>query len=184
MLAKSVNDNAHILDGRGVLEFFASKLAPTVVFGMSTRAFFKLWKTNPAPLQTATYSRRKSLFCHSFDLSPSTVEPAVGNVGVAGWKPLNTCPTALWLFFDQAFFRDRPRGLSTCLKTQVYDRNKSTKPVDKSVTKLWKDARRGRNDWPGAIVLVLPSWLDLHMPPLRSSKKLSKTACKPCTQRP
>ncbi|QDG58383.1 hypothetical protein NIBR502773_18230 [Pseudomonas sp. NIBRBAC000502773] len=44
----------------------------------------KLWKTNPAPLQSATYSRRKSLFCHTFDLSPSTVEPAVGNVGVAG----------------------------------------------------------------------------------------------------
>ncbi len=44
----------------------------------------KLWKTNPASLQSATYSRRKSLFCHSFDLSPSTVEPAVGNVGVAG----------------------------------------------------------------------------------------------------
>ncbi len=44
----------------------------------------KLWKTNPATLQSATYSRRKSLFCHSFDLSPSTVEPAVGNVGVAG----------------------------------------------------------------------------------------------------
>ncbi len=44
----------------------------------------KLWKTNLATSQSATYSRRKSLFCHSFDLSPSAVEPAVGNVGVAG----------------------------------------------------------------------------------------------------
>jgi len=47
------------------------------------KAYPKLWKTNPAQLQSATYSRRKSLFCHTFDLSPSTVEPAVGNVGVA-----------------------------------------------------------------------------------------------------
>jgi hypothetical protein len=143
----------------------------------------KLWKTNPATLQTATYSRRKSLFCHSFDLSPSTVEPAVGNVGVAGWTPLNTGPVAGWLFFDQPLFCDRPRGLSTCLKTQVYDRNKSATPVDKSVTKLWKDARRGRNDWPGAIVSVCPLRSDLHTPLFRSSKKLSKIACKPCTQR-
>ncbi|AHC36253.1 hypothetical protein J2X88_002261 [Pseudomonas extremaustralis] len=30
MLAKIVNDNAGILDARGDLKFFASKLAPTV----------------------------------------------------------------------------------------------------------------------------------------------------------
>ncbi len=88
MLAKSVNDNADILDGRSILEFFASKLAPTVVFGVSHTAFSKLWKTNPASSQSATYSRRKSLFCHSFDLSPCAVEPAVGNVVVLGCTPL------------------------------------------------------------------------------------------------
>ncbi|WP_193059221.1 hypothetical protein, partial [Pseudomonas sp. K8] len=33
MLAKNVNDNACILDERGVFEFFASKLAPTGVCG-------------------------------------------------------------------------------------------------------------------------------------------------------
>ncbi len=31
LLAKDVNDNASFLDKRGVLGFFASKLAPTVV---------------------------------------------------------------------------------------------------------------------------------------------------------
>ncbi|MDB1111125.1 hypothetical protein, partial [Pseudomonas extremaustralis] len=112
----------------------------------------KLWKTNPATSQSATYSRRKSLFCHSFDLSPSTVETAVGNVGVAGSKPLNPWLSAQRSFFDQRLFGDRRSALSTCLKTQVYDRNMSFQPVDKSVTKLWKDRRRGRNDWPGAIV--------------------------------
>ena len=30
LLAKNVNDNAFFLDERGALEFFASKLAPTV----------------------------------------------------------------------------------------------------------------------------------------------------------
>jgi len=29
LLAKNVNDNARILDERGVFKFFASKLAPT-----------------------------------------------------------------------------------------------------------------------------------------------------------
>ena len=140
------------------------------------KADAKLWKTNPACLQSATYSRRKSLFCHSFDLSPSAVEPAVGNVGVAGWTPINTGPVARWLIFDQAVFSDRPSTLSTCLKTQVYDRNMSFQPVDKSVTKLWKDSRRGRNDWPGAIVRIFPLYQGLHTPRPRSSKKLSKTA--------
>jgi hypothetical protein len=32
LLAKVVNDNAPILDDRGALEFFASKLAPTKSF--------------------------------------------------------------------------------------------------------------------------------------------------------
>jgi len=144
------------------------------------RAFWKLWKTNPASLQSATYSRRKSLFCHSFDLSPSAVEPAVGNVGVAGWKPMNSRLAARWLFFDQAVFGRRSKPLSTCLKTQVYDRNMSRQPVDKSVTKLWKDRRRGRNDWPGAIVLIFRLPKGLHTAWPRSSKKLSKTACSPC----
>ncbi|SDT64522.1 hypothetical protein SAMN04490182_6092 [Pseudomonas cedrina] len=140
----------------------------------------KLWKTNPAPLQSATYSRRKSLFCHSFDLSPSAVEPAVGNVGVAGWKPSKPWLTARRLFFDQALFCDLPRALSTCLKTQVYDRNMSRQPVDKSVTKLWKDLRRGRNDWPGAIVLNSYTAKGLHTLRPRSSKKLCRSACSPC----
>jgi len=140
------------------------------------KAAAKLWKTNLAPLQSATYSRRKSLFCHSFDLSPSAVEPAVGNVGVAGWTPINTGPVARWLIFDQAVFSDRPSTLSTCLKTQVYDRKMSIQPVDKSVTKLWKDRRRGRNDWPGAIVPISRSSWGLHTLSPRSSKKLSKTA--------
>ncbi len=53
-------------------------------FAVCRKPSAKLWKTNLASSQSATYSRRKSLFCHSFDLSPSAVEPAVGNVGVAG----------------------------------------------------------------------------------------------------
>jgi len=60
----------------------------------------------------------------------------------------------------------------------------SRQPVDKSVIKLWKDGRRGRNDWPGAIVRFPPLPIGLHTPVSRSSKKLSKTAWKPCTQRP
>ncbi len=144
------------------------------------KADAKLWKTNPASLQSATYSRRKSLFCHSFDLSPSAVEPAVGNVGVAGWKPMNPWLAAQWLFFDQWVFGCQSGPLSTCLKTQVYDRNMSRQPVDKSVTKLWKDRRSGRIDWPGAIVLILRSATGLHTSRPRSSKKLSKTACSPC----
>ncbi|RZI20573.1 hypothetical protein EUX57_25585 [Pseudomonas orientalis] len=139
-----------------------------------------MWKTIPALLQSATYSRRKSLFCHSFDLSPSTVEPAVGNVGVPGCKPLNTWPADLWLFFDQGLFHDRPRVLSTCLKTQVYDRNRSVQPVDKSVIKLWKDRRRGRNDWPVAIVRIPSSEIACIRPASWSSKKLSANTCKPC----
>jgi len=91
------------------------------IFLRRLQAFLKLWKTNSATSQSATYSRRKSLFCHSFDLSPTTVEPAVGNVGVAGWRPLIPWLTARWLNFDQGLFRDLSRLLSTCLKTQVYD---------------------------------------------------------------
>lgn len=142
-----------------------------------------MWKTNLASSESATYSRRKSLFCHSFDLSPSAVEPAVGNVGVARCRPLFTWLAAWRLFFDQRLFADWTRPLSTCLKTQVYDRNMSLRPVDKSVTKLWKDCRRGRNDWPGAIAWIFCGVMGLHTPRPRSSKKLSKTACRPCTQR-
>eukprot|EP01034_Spumella_vulgaris_P003797 gene3797-4858_t len=96
-------------------------------FSVVHRPSGKLWKTNPHTSSSATYSRRKSLFCHTNDLSPSTVEPAVGNMGVAGCKPLSTRPT------------------------QVYDRNMTFKPVDKSVVKLWKDWCRGRIYWPGAM---------------------------------
>ncbi|KAA8694938.1 hypothetical protein FIV38_28935 [Pseudomonas proteolytica] len=34
MLAKNVNDNAGLLDARGALRFFASKLAPTGAHGL------------------------------------------------------------------------------------------------------------------------------------------------------
>jgi hypothetical protein len=57
------------------------------------------------------------LFCHGFDLSPFAVELAVNNVGVAGWTPLKPWLSGLWLFFDQAFLRDREAALSTFLLT-------------------------------------------------------------------
>jgi len=150
------------------------KAAPTFFCAVHKR-FAKLWKTNSGTSQSATYSRRKSLFCHSFDLSPRTVEPAVGNVGVAGWKPFIPWLSGLWLFFDQGLFHSLPTLLSTCLKTQVYDKNMSVQPVDKSVIKLWKDSRRGRNYWPGAIPLIPSFASGLHRPGPRSSKKLIKS---------
>ncbi|SEE11948.1 hypothetical protein SAMN04515675_4027 [Pseudomonas costantinii] len=63
---------------------FPHKADSHILFSAIHRSIWKLWKTNPVTSQSATYSRRKSLFCHSFDLSPFAVEPAVGNVGVAG----------------------------------------------------------------------------------------------------
>ncbi|WP_238545873.1 hypothetical protein [Pseudomonas sp. GM41(2012)] len=58
----------------------------------------------------------------------------------------------LWLFFDQAFLRDRERALSTFLLETKTGRNRVELPVDKSVVKLWKDSAEGRSYWLGAIV--------------------------------
>ncbi len=58
MLAKNVNDNASILNKRGVLGFFASKLAPTVgdeVSLMGNRGF----KPKLKPDDSLQYSRRR-----------------------------------------------------------------------------------------------------------------------------
>ncbi|CAI8895295.1 hypothetical protein EMIT0P253_30102 [Pseudomonas sp. IT-P253] len=41
----------------------------------------------------------------------------MNNVGVAGWTPLKPWLSGLWLFFDQAFLRDREAALSTFLLT-------------------------------------------------------------------
>ncbi len=75
----------------------------------------KLWKTNSATCQSATYRRCKWLFFHSFDLSPFAVELAVNNVGVAGRSPLKPWLAEVWLFFDQAFSLGRQTSLSTFL---------------------------------------------------------------------
>jgi hypothetical protein len=58
----------------------------------------------------------------------------------------------LWLFFDQAFLRDRERALSTFLLMTKTGQNRVGLPVDKSVVKLWKDSAEGRSYWLGAIV--------------------------------
>jgi len=84
-------------------------------------------------------------------LSPFAVELAVGNVGVAGCKPLNTWLTGLWLFFDQVFLVKLKELLSTLLWALQWARNSVGKPVDKSVIKLWKDRAEGRRYWLGAI---------------------------------
>ncbi|MFQ6557301.1 hypothetical protein Q7F05_15245 [Pseudomonas sp. Lb2C1-1] len=84
--------------------FYLCKTPPTP---QGFYAFLQLWTTILSPCETATQSRRKQLFCHGFDLSPFAVELAVGNVGVAGCKPLNTWLAGLWLFFEQAFFVKR-----------------------------------------------------------------------------
>jgi hypothetical protein len=80
------------------------------------------------------------------------VEPAVNNVGVAGWGPFKPWLAEVWLFFDQAF----SRGLQTALSTFLFGMKRHgigvDKPVDKSVTKLWKDSAEGRGYWLGAIV--------------------------------
>ncbi|WP_178082626.1 MULTISPECIES: hypothetical protein [unclassified Pseudomonas] len=78
----------------------------------------------------------------------------MNNVGVAGWKPLNTWLSALWLFFEQCVFD----GGQTCLSTFLWEdktaRMAVVNPVDKSVTKLWKDSAKGRNCWPRAIMAM------------------------------
>jgi hypothetical protein len=57
----------------------------------------------------------------------------------------------VWLFFDQAFLRDREVALSTFLLTVKTHSKRGGQPVDKSVVKLWKDSAEGRSYWPAAI---------------------------------
>jgi hypothetical protein len=58
----------------------------------------------------------------------------------------------LWLFFDQVFLRNFKAALSTFLFVMKVCGISVGKPVDKSVTKLWKDPAEGRGYWLGAIV--------------------------------
>ncbi|WP_177409790.1 MULTISPECIES: hypothetical protein [unclassified Pseudomonas] len=60
-------------------------------------------------------------------------------------------PAGGWLFFDQAFLPDFEQPLSTFLLSQAKGENTLDKPVDKSVTKLWKDSPRQRRYWLEAI---------------------------------
>jgi hypothetical protein len=80
------------------------------------------------------------------------VEPAVNNVGVAGWTPLKPWLAAVRLFFDQVFLRSWRPALSTFLLVMKMRGIGVDKPVDKSVIKLWKDLAEGRGCWLGAIV--------------------------------
>ena len=114
----------------------------------------ELWKTNSPSCQSATYRRCKWLFFHSFDLSPVTVELAVNNVGVSGCAPCTPWPARMWLFFDQAFLRERETSLSTFFWVPPQRPFHIDKPVDKSVVKLWKDCAKGRNYWPRAITVL------------------------------
>jgi hypothetical protein len=57
----------------------------------------------------------------------------------------------LWLFFDQAFLRDRGSALSTFLLAADLAAEAMDQPVDKSVIKLWKDSDEGRGYWLAAI---------------------------------
>jgi type VI protein secretion system component Hcp len=56
------------------------------------------------------------------------------------------------LFFDQVFLRSLKAALSTFLFAMKMHGVAMDKPVDKSVTKLWKDSAEGRGYWLGAIV--------------------------------
>jgi len=114
----------------------------------------KLWKTNSHSCQSATYRRCKWLFFHSFDLSPFAVELAVNNVGVAGCSPYGTWLAGRWVFFDQAFLLEPKPSLSTFLCASQHRRFHVNNPVDKSVTKLWKDRAEGRSYWPRAITVL------------------------------
>jgi hypothetical protein len=58
----------------------------------------------------------------------------------------------VWLFFDQVFLPDQEPALSTFLLLAKTASFKLIQPVDKSVTKLWKDSAEGRRYWLGAIV--------------------------------
>jgi hypothetical protein len=79
------------------------------------------------------------------------VEPAVNNVGVAGWRPFKPWLAGLWLFFDQVFLRSLKAALSTFLFGVKVCGIAVGKAVDKSVVKLWKDSAEGRGYWLGAI---------------------------------
>ena len=79
------------------------------------------------------------------------MEPAVNNVGVAGWRPLKSWLVEVWLFFEQVLLRNFKAALSTFLFGTKVCGIGMGKPVDKSVTKLWKDPAEGRGYWLGAI---------------------------------
>ncbi|MNH47248.1 hypothetical protein D3C79_1103940 [compost metagenome] len=55
------------------------------------------------------------------------------------------------MFFDQVFLRSLQAALSTFLFGMKMHGIGVDKPVDKSVTKLWKDSAEGRGYWLGAI---------------------------------
>jgi hypothetical protein len=63
----------------------------------------QLWKTILKCCQSATYSRCKWLFCHSFDLFSFTVERAVNKLVAVGYKPLYTGLSGWRSIFDQRF---------------------------------------------------------------------------------
>ena len=80
----------------------------------------------------------------------------MGNVGVAGWRPFKSRAVECWSIFEQGVLLDRWRRLSTFLLQWKSIAKMLAQPVDKSVTKLWKDPAEGRNDWPVAIGSVNP----------------------------
>ena len=75
----------------------------------------------------------------------------MNNVGVAGWRPFKPRLAEVWLFFDQLFLLSFQVALSTFLFGVKMHGIDVCKPVDKSVTKLWKDPAEGRGYWLGAI---------------------------------
>jgi hypothetical protein len=66
------------------------------------------------------------------------------------------------LFFDQQLFLDQNPSLSTFLLSPKTIKNHVHEPVDKSVTKLWKDCAEGRGYWLGAIVALTGQSCNLH----------------------
>ncbi|WP_223462547.1 MULTISPECIES: hypothetical protein [unclassified Pseudomonas] len=75
----------------------------------------------------------------------------MNNVGVAGCGPFKPWLAEVWLFFDHEFLRSLKTALSTFLFVMKVHGITVDKPVDKSVTKLWKDPPEGRGYWLGAI---------------------------------
>ncbi|MFV0930765.1 hypothetical protein [Pseudomonas jessenii] len=75
----------------------------------------------------------------------------MNNVGVAGCRPFKPWLAEVRLFFDQVFLRSLQAALSTFLFGMKMHGIGVDKPVDKSVTKLWKDSAEGRGYWLGAI---------------------------------